>query len=166
MNKIKYIIILASLCLVSLPIMAAELGLPISGVIAKVKVKVGQTVKKGDLLLSLDSRALAAKIAAAQSQYRLTSILLEEAQREDERAEELYERTVLSEHDRVEAKIVLRRAQAAHKNSQAELVKSKMNLQYSRLVAPFDGSVEKLFAYEGQAVVNTNNIQTLMLLVP
>ena len=73
-----------------------ELSSPVSGVVQAVQVDVGDQVKKGQTLLSLDSasyQAIVAENRAAMSRY---SEEMAEAKRDLERTNELYERTVIA----------------------------------------------------------------------
>ena len=78
---------------------------PISGVIEEVFVEVGQSIKKDQILLRFDSRLIDSNLTAAKAKLQAEKLNLEEAKKENERAEELYERTVLSDHDLQKAKI-------------------------------------------------------------
>lgn len=128
------------------------LGTLESGVVAEVPVAQGQRVSKGELLLRLDQRGFKADLAAAQAAHRHAQALLAEAQREFDRAEELYDRTVLSEHERTVAIIGLREAQAVAEKARAGLVRAQLALEHSELHAPLDGLVETLSVVPGQVV--------------
>ena len=88
----------------------AELGTLVSGVVAEVPVRAGQSVNKGALLVTLDDRGFRARVQGAQAAVTRTGVRFEEAKREQERAIELYDRTVLSEHERQLAEIALAEA--------------------------------------------------------
>jgi len=140
------------------------MGTLVSGVVKQVAVAPGQPVAKGDLLLALDDRGFRAELSGARAELQRAEVLLEEAQREDERATELYDRTVLSEHERTQATIALRQAEAAAQRAQAQLTGARIDLERSQLRAPFDGRVLAVEAAPGQSVVSTLQSEALLVL--
>jgi RND family efflux transporter MFP subunit len=140
------------------------MGTLTSGVVSQVLVKAGQKVSKGDLLLALDNRALLAAIAQAKAEQKYTALLLEDAQTQDDRAQELYDRTVLSEHERTQSTIALYKAQAEHAKVQAALAEARKKLRESQLRAPFDTVVRQVNAHVGQAVTSVAGIPALIIL--
>lgn len=138
------------------------MGTLVSGMVAEVPVQPGQRVKKGDLLVAMDSRGFLAELAGARAEAVRANILLDEAQREDERADELYERTVLSEHERTLAVIGLRKAQANARRAQATLMQARLDHERSQLHAPADGLVLAVHVSPGVAVVNTLKSEPLV----
>lgn len=125
-----------------------------SGMVSQVHVAPGDTVVQGALLLELDPRTYRARLAAAESRREANRLLHEEAQRELERTLELYDRTLISEHERKLAEIDARRAQAAFREADAELAEARLLRDYSRVTAPIDGRVLELHVHMGEMVVN------------
>ena len=140
-----------------------ELGTPVSGVINEVKVVPGDVVQKGQALLRLDPRGFQARLKMAQAQHKSLQEKRAEAKRELERAEELYERTVLSDHDLQTAKNSYIEADAEYKGAEAALVQARLDLEYSTLSAPFNAVVLERFAQLGQTV--SADLQPVTLLV-
>jgi len=132
-----------------------SMGMLVSGLVSEVPVRPGQRVKKGDLLVGLDARGFRAELNSVRAESSRAQALLEEAQREDERAAELYDRTLLSEHERTVATIGLREAQAAAARARANVVDARLDVERSRLLAPFDGLVLAVHAAPGQPVIST-----------
>lgn len=141
-----------------------ELGPLVSGVINEVHVQVGQTVAKGDKLVSLDARGFSSKLARRQAELRHAEAALAEAQREDERAIELYDRTVLSDFERNQALIALEAARAKAEAARSALVDARLDLERSVVRAPFDGVVLAVNAAVGQSVVSELQSQPLATL--
>lgn len=137
---------------------------PISGVIDAVLVQEGQMVNKGDLLLQFEISLIESNLAEAKALMALAKINLSEAEKELERAEELYDRTVLSEHDLQKAKIARSQAVAKYASSNNKLIHAQWELKHSKLHAPFKGKVSRVFSYPGQYVNNEMSAQQLMLI--
>ena len=131
-----------------------ELGMPVSGVIAEVHVDAGQKVGQGDPLISLDAREFRSQVGRYLAAHRHAKALLEEAQREDERAIELYDRTVLSDFERNQALIALESARAVAEAARGDLLQARLALERSVIRAPFDGLVLAIEAAPGQSVVS------------
>jgi multidrug efflux system membrane fusion protein len=140
-----------------------ELSTPVSGLISQVAVSSGDEVKKGQLLLNLDPRGFNALVKRAEARVQAGKEARDEAQRELERTTEMYERTLLSDHELQLAKIALSNAQADLLAAEAERTLARLELEYSRVSAPFDGVILARSAEVGQTVVT--RLQSVPLLV-
>jgi multidrug efflux system membrane fusion protein len=141
-----------------------ELGTLVSGVISQVHVRPGQSVKRGDTLVELDDRGFAGQVQRWRAEYRHAKGLLEEAEREDERAAELYDRTVLSDFERNQALLALDAARAHLALVNAHLVDARLDLERSQIKAPFDGVILQVNAVPGQTVISEMQVQPLVAL--
>lgn len=139
-----------------------ELGTRVSGVVTEVLVRPGQSVRKGDPMLALDKRGFATQVSRRVAEHRHAKSRLIEAQREDERAQELYDRTVLSDFDRNQATVALQAEQAATERARAALVEARLDLEHSVVRAPFDGIVLAVNAAPGQSVISELQSQPLV----
>lgn len=130
-----------------------EMGTPVKGVVQEIMVQPGQRVAEKEVLLRLDQRGFKSRVAGLKAQVAHFKAELLEAEREQERALELYDRTVLSEHELQVAKNNLIAARARYKMEQAELVQAELDLEYSSLRAPYDAVVVSRLVEVGQTVV-------------
>jgi len=162
MNRYLILIIL----LVSLPLNAMELGLPTPGIVDKVHVSEGQEVSRGQALVSLDKDALLASRQAAKTMTEYLELKIEEARREFERNEELYDRGQIADREYQNAKIAFAQARSELATARAELAQVDQQLRYSTLRAPSAGKVSRLMAYPGMAVSNRLEITPLVELTP
>lgn len=142
-----------------------ELGVPVSGVITEVAVDAGDAVGKGQVLLRLDDRGFQAALKKTKAHLQSCRENRDEAERELERAQEMYDRTLLADHDLQMAKIAVSKAEAALAAAEAERTLAALDLEYSQLKAPFDGWVLERRAAPGQAVVSRMQSTTLLTLV-
>jgi multidrug efflux system membrane fusion protein len=131
-----------------------ELGTLVDGMVSKVYVRAGQQVTRGSLLIELDQREIQARLAWAESQVAAAKLQQDEARRELDRALELYDRTLLSNHERIVAEIDAARADAYFRQLDAQLAQIRMEREYSRIKAPLDGIVVHVMAQPGQVLVN------------
>jgi RND family efflux transporter MFP subunit len=141
-----------------------ELSVPISGVIQAVYVDVGQKVAKDEKLLQLDDLVMKAKLKQAHSTLISQEAHFKEAEREMKRAQELYDRTVLSDHDLQVAKDNKVKAAAERDKAQAMLVNAKQELKYSTLRAPFNALVLERNAQVGKVIAAQLKPETLFIL--
>jgi multidrug efflux system membrane fusion protein len=131
-----------------------ELGTLVDGMVSKVNVRVGQPVTRGSLLVELDQREIQARLAWAESRVAAAKLQQDEARRELDRSLELYDRTLLSNHERIVAEIDAARADADARQADAVLARVRMEREYSRIKAPFDGIVLDVMTQPGQVLVN------------
>jgi multidrug efflux system membrane fusion protein len=133
---------------------ATELSTATSGVVAQVRVNAGDTVKRGQLLLQLDQRALKARLDQAQAEVHYQRMHRDEAAKELARAEELYERTLLADHELDVAKIAAAQGEARYQGALAAEQLARQELAQSELRAPFDARVLARHVQPGQTVVS------------
>ena len=130
------------------------LSTPVSGVIEMIDAEPGQAVSSGQVLLRLDPRPFRLKVDKAQARLKGLESVLAEAKREYERAEELYDRTVLSDHELQLANNAFVSAEADYLTAKAELGEARLQLEYSEVRAPFKGVVLTRHVAVGETVVS------------
>jgi multidrug efflux system membrane fusion protein len=141
-----------------------ELSTLVSGMVSRVNVTAGESVSRGTVLIELDQRLYQSMLAAAESRLELASQEKNEARRELDRALELYDRTLLSDHERKQAEIAAASTDTAYRDAEEKLAKVRLQREYSRISAPFDGIVERIYVQPGQAVINRYQPQPLLSL--
>ncbi len=139
-----------------------ELGLQTDGMVEQVHVGLWQHVEAGETLLQLDSRPFRARLEAAESRLKRLQLADEEAEREYQRQQELFERMSIARRDLLLAEIERESARARLLEAQAEAELRRLELEYSRLQAPCSGIVTAVHAHRGQAVVNRMHVQPLL----
>ena len=132
----------------------ASLGVPVTGVVARVEAEPGERVESGQVLVALDPGRFDAAVAAARAQMTRLAPDVAEARREFERAEDMYERTLVSEHDLELARIALAQAEADAAHAEAVLRIAEIDRDRSVVRAPFAGVVIERRVEIGE-VVNT-----------
>lgn len=140
------------------------LSVPVSGIVTEVSVRPGEAVAAGQSLLSMDAREVQARVAHANSAVKKFELHRAEAEREWDRAKELFDRTVLSERELQLAEIGLNDADAAYQAAQAERVAATVALECHSLKAPFAAWVLTVPVTPGQAIVNTQQATPLVTL--
>jgi RND family efflux transporter MFP subunit len=141
-----------------------ELSVPVSGVVQDVQANAGDLVKKGQVLLSLDSTALQARVAESTAAISRLAAETAEAKRELERTQELYERTVVSTTELDQARLRHVRSLSLLNEARARLKQNQKALDDSSIRAPFDAVVIQRQAEPGQSVAAGLQPQTLLVL--
>lgn len=134
----------------------------VSGTVTDVAVRPGQRVDKGAALVRLDSRGFEAAVSEAQARVVSLEEKNAEAQRELERAQELYDRTVLADRDLQLAVIAAAEVEADLRAAEARLVQARLDLEYSVVRAPFTALILDLPARLGQTVITTTESEPLV----
>ena len=140
------------------------LSTPASGVVREVAVKPGQRVEQGALLVRLDDRKAVAEVRRSQADVARLKLTLDEAEREYERALELYDRTVISERDRQLAEIDFSVAQANYAAATAAKTSAQVELEDTRLNAPFAGVIIAVAVTPGETVSNELSVTPMVTL--
>jgi multidrug efflux system membrane fusion protein len=133
---------------------AVALGVPVSGVVGELRVVTGDKVKRGQPLLALDPRPFRLRLRAVEATVARLRPERDERARDLERAQELYDRTVLSDVELQRARNAAEMAAAAYEEAESARQLAALELEYSVLRAPSDGTVVGVEAAVGQVVVN------------
>ena len=138
------------------------LGTTVSGVVHRLDAIPGHRVARGTLLLELDGRQLRADLKQAEAMVKRLNVARDEAQKEQERTEELYDRTLLSERDLQSSWVTYLEAEATYQQSLARQTEAQMALEYSRIVAPFDALVLAVHVAVGEPVISALQARPLI----
>jgi membrane fusion protein, multidrug efflux system len=142
------------------------------GMVARILVDTGTPVRKGELLAQLDDRQLTADRDAADAKMR--AIEADEKHWEEEekviqndlaRDEEMFKAQLITEkqvqHSRykvVSYKFEIQREQQNLRNAQATLRSLQLELEKTRILAPFSGVVARRYVRAGQKVATNDRL--------
>lgn len=142
------------------PVKAAEnsvvIGALASGQVTQLYVKQGQTIKKGDKLLTLDASRYQAKKQVLQAQLKVSKLELDDAKIELDQALDLFDRTVTSKRTLDASQLRFDKAQAAYEKANAELQLHRAWSKYIYITAPIGGTVNKIYTPLGATVYKEN----------
>ncbi|MDR2179513.1 MAG: efflux RND transporter periplasmic adaptor subunit [Synergistaceae bacterium] len=152
-----------------------EVGTQVSGTIKEIYADYNSPVKKGQLLALLDPDVLLSKIeenkaslAVAQAGVAKAKAEVIDAQRNDARNRELWERKLIARSDResAETKLMVARANLTEANSRVlqareSLKQAETNLKYTKITSPIDGVVISRQVDVGQTVAASLQTPTL-----
>jgi multidrug efflux system membrane fusion protein len=115
----------------------------VGGFITEVKFKPGTEVKKGDVLFVIDPRPFQAEAERATAAAEAARAKAELARHELKRAEKLVGEKAIAQREFDERAASQKELDAAARAAQAQADAAKLNLSYTRVVAPISGRVSK-----------------------
>jgi len=115
----------------------------VSGTIDAVHFREGAMVKKGDLLFTIDPRPYAAEVARAEADLAAAQVRAAHAKTEETRAQRLLDDNAISKREFDERINAARESGANVRGAQAQLESARLNLAYTRIVAPVSGKVSR-----------------------
>ena len=121
-----------------LPIEQSKLAFEIPGKINKIYVDIGDSVKKGDVMVKLDDREASAQLNQAKAAYELSNQILE-------RFENLRQQGHISIQD-------LDKARSDYIIAKSQFEFFEVKLQQTNLIAPFDGIIQSRFLDTGTVI--------------
>jgi len=153
-----------------------SVGAEVSGRIEAVHVALGQDVKRGDLIVEIDSldqenavKTAQAVLAGIEAQKRNQQATLANAEAALERNTRLSANSLVSQTDLETAQAAVDSARAQIDQLDAQIAQSQLsveaaqlNLARTRIVAPSDGTIVALLVDEGQTVNSNSTIPTIV----
>jgi multidrug efflux system membrane fusion protein len=136
------------------------------GFIEKMKIKIGQHVKKGQVLLTMDQRKTKAELLKAKAMIARSVVEMDDANDELNRAEELYERGLIADEELKDAKIKVAAAKAESESAKAALALAEVTLDRNILRAPINGVIISKNNHEGGVVYKTQQREPLFEIAP
>ena len=160
------------------PIRLVAVGAQVSGRITSVKVKLGQTIKAGDLVAEIDSvtqqnslRTAEAGLANVKAQLAEKQATLLLNRQTLARQTSMVTQKAVSQADFESAEAAVNVTQAQIEAHRAQIIEAqvgvetaKVNLGYTRITAPIDGTVLLVVSQEGQTVNAVQSAPTIVIL--
>lgn len=153
-----------------------DVGAQVSGQIKKLYVKLGDQVKKGDMIASIDSSTQQnsidnkeAQLAIYKAQLESAKVALNIAKTQFDRENALFSKNATSKQEFESAKNTysansakIKELEAQIKQTNIELSTAKINLGYTKITAPRDGTIVSVQVEEGQTVNANQTTPTIV----
>jgi len=160
------------------PARLTAVGAQVSGRITALNVRVGDTVKAGDVIAQIDpitkqndlrSSEASLKNYRAQKTEKEAALVLAEANLARQQATLAQHATSRSDFDSADSTVRQTRAQIAALDAlivgaEASVETARVNLDYTRITAPIDGTVLATVVQEGQTVNAVQSAPTIVVL--
>jgi multidrug efflux system membrane fusion protein len=137
----------------------------VDGEIAKVHFEEGQEVQEGDILFTLDDRAVRAQLQQAEANLERDRAQLERNQLEVKRQSELAGRGVASAQKLEDVKTSVAVYEATVRASEATVENARVNLNYTTIRAPITGRTGSIAMKRGNVVKAMDTAPTVVPLV-
>jgi multidrug efflux system membrane fusion protein len=135
----------------------------VDGQILSVHFTEGQTVKKGDLLFTLDARPFEAALRQTEAALARDRALLEKAKADLTRVSALTERDFATRARLDEMRANVAALEATIKAAEALVDAAKLRLEFTRITAPTDGRAGSILVHVGN-LVKANDVGALVVI--
>lgn len=126
----------------------ASLSFQVSGEIQSIEVKMGTVVKKGEVLASLDPTDYQFAYEARLAEFNLAKTAYQ-------RAEQLHNKKLISVD-------TFDQSYTTYKAAEAALEQAKTDLDYTQIIAPFDGVISLTLSKQNQVVAASQPIMNII----
>jgi len=124
----------------------------ITGKLQEVHFKEGQTVKKGDLLFTIDPRPLQAALDQAKANLARDAAQLENAKQHFDREKRLFDSKLVSQEEFDNARAEMDVQEGIVQADQAAITNAMLNLAYTSITSPMDGLAGSQLVFVGNII--------------
>ena len=132
-----------------------SLSFRVNGIVSSIKVKPGDIVTEKQQMIELDQREYVENVSLTKALRKSRKSEFDEAKRELDRALELYDRTVLSEHELQVAKNNHISSETNYFTANTNWLKAKRDLEFSSIFAPFNSIVLSVAVNEHETIISS-----------
>jgi RND family efflux transporter MFP subunit len=126
------------------PADVSVLSFEITGQLKAISLQAGQKVQLGDLLAETDPRSLQAQVEQASAGVQQADAQAENSEADFQRKEELIKKGATTQATFDQSKATLLSSQAQLEQSRRQLALANHNLDRSKLLAPFSGTIARV----------------------
>lgn len=130
----------------------------VEGVLTRIAVQEGQAVQQGDLLATLDDRAIRASLDQARAQLQQSQAQLQVAGLDLKRYRLLSEDNGISRQTLDQQQALVNQLNASILGNQASIAAAEVQLSYTRILSPVSGRVGIRNVDEGNLVRSTDTL--------
>lgn len=136
------------------PINKVDIRSKASGQIVELTFEEGQSVNKGDLLIMIDQTLTRNDYEQAKADLALAEAALAQAENNNKRAKELFEKNLISQQERDQTGVDYVRAQSQLVKAKAALSSAEDRLKDTRILAPISGVILSRNVELGQIIAS------------
>jgi multidrug efflux system membrane fusion protein len=135
------------------PVYTATITSRVDGQIVSVNYREGQMVRKGDVLIQVDSRPYQAALTQAQGTLAHDEALLSESRIDLDRYQLAFNRNAIAKQQLDDQTQTVKQNEGSVKNDQGTVASATTNLDYATIKAPIDGRVGLRLLDPGNIVI-------------
>jgi multidrug efflux system membrane fusion protein len=124
----------------------------ITGKLLEVHFKEGQTIKKGDLLFTIDPRPAQAALDQAKANLARDAAQLENAKIQFDREKKLFDSKLVSQEEFDNARAAMDVQQGVTQADRAAITNAMLNLAYTTISSPMDGLAGSQLVFVGNII--------------
>ncbi|GGX02600.1 efflux RND transporter periplasmic adaptor subunit [Undibacterium macrobrachii] len=140
-----------------------EVRARISGILEQRVYEEGAKVKAGQVLFQIDPGSYQTQLASAEAALGVSEAKLNQAKREFARLSPLAAEKAISQREYDDAKSALEMAEASYKQVRAQVNEAKLNLSYTKVVAPISGVTGVASKPNGSLVTPADSLLTTIV---
>ncbi len=141
-----------------------DVGTQASGTIAKVYVDYNSRVKKGEVLAELDKSIFNTEVKASKAALLKAKANLKQSKNNYIRDKKLFQKDHISKEDFMETETNYNQGKADVMSAEAALEKAEINLNYTIIKSPIDGTIIEKSIEEGQTVAASYSTPTMFII--
>ncbi len=134
------------------PIRTTAVRSQVTGILVKIAIKEGQTVKEGDLLFEIDARPFENALRSAEADLQKAKVQLETARAQVARYKSLTTDQMVSKEQFEKISDVARSLESEVLSDESRLATAKLQLEYCSIRAPLTGRTGNIAVHEGDLV--------------
>ena len=142
---------------------AVELRPRVSGYVQRVAYKEGQEVKQGDLMFQIDPRPYRAALDSAQAQLERARSVMQLAQTQDKRSQELVQAEAASREEGDTRRATFTQSVAEIRVAEAAVATAQLNLGFTEARAPVTGRAGRAMLTVGNLVATDQSLLTTIV---
>jgi multidrug efflux system membrane fusion protein len=140
------------------PVYTASISSQVNGIVIAVHYKEGQQVRKGELLIEIDSRPYRATLLQAQGAFERDQNLLAQARMDLERYRAAWARNAIAKQILDDQEKLVLQDEGTVKNDQGTVQYDQIQVDYCRIAAPIAGRVGLRLVDPGNVVQSAGSV--------
>lgn len=140
-----------------------EVRARVSGILERRLYKEGERVKAGTALFQIDPAMYQAQLASAEALAAVAEAKVNQARRELTRLTPLAAEKAISQKELDDAKSSLETAEASLKQTRAQVSEARLNLGYTKVIAPINGVTGIANKSNGSLITATDSLLTTLV---
>ena len=142
-----------------------RVGAQLSGIVDRLNVEVGSKVKRGDVIATIDSKGLEARLAQARAQIAVLEQEVRRAEIELVRMQRLDAQKLVAANDVEDRALALDEARARLEKARRDAAVVETDLGYAVIRSPITGTVAAVTTQEGETVAASFTTPTFATII-